>query len=105
MKSAKAIVAVTLAAAAFLACDESPVEQNGDAQLTLSPDSVVVGVYESSPLTATVRDGSGAIQYVSPQYVSRDQSVADRECQRRDQRRGGRLDVCRRYALGPPGRA
>jgi hypothetical protein len=74
--TAKAIVAVTLAAAAFLACDKSPVEQDGDPQLTLFPDSVVVGVYESSPLIATVRDASGAIQYVSLQYVSRDQSVA-----------------------------
>ena len=61
-ESAKAIVAVTLPAAAFLACDENPVEQNGAPQLTLSPDSVVVGVYESSPLVATVRDAGGAIQ-------------------------------------------
>ena len=76
MKSAKPIVAVTLAAAAVLACDGNPVERNGDSRLTLSPDSVVVGVYQSSPLTATVRDASGEIQYVSPQYVSRDQSVA-----------------------------
>ena len=71
MKPAKAIVAVTLAAAAVLACDKDPVESNGDAQLTLSPDSVVVGVYESSALTATVRSASGAIR-----YASRDQSVA-----------------------------
>ena len=71
MKSAKAIVAVTLAAAAVLACDKNPVEQNSDPQLTLSPDSVVVGVYESSALTATVRNASGAAR-----YVSRDQSVA-----------------------------
>ncbi|HEX8212482.1 MAG TPA: acetylxylan esterase [Longimicrobium sp.] len=71
MKPAKAIVAVTLAAAAFLACGDNPVEQAGDPQLTLSPDSVVVGVYESSALNATVRNAGGAIQ-----YVSRDQSVA-----------------------------
>jgi dienelactone hydrolase len=76
MESVKPIVAVTLAAAAVLACGKSPVEQNGDPRLTLSPDSVVVGVYESSPLTATVRDAGGAIQYVSPRYVSRDESVA-----------------------------
>jgi len=76
MESAKTIVAATLAAAAVLACDKSPVERNGDPQLTLSPDSVVVGVYESSPLTATVRDASGAIPYVSLRYVSRDESVA-----------------------------
>ena len=71
MTSAKAIVAVTLAAAAVLACDKNPVEQNGDSQLTLSPGSVVVGVAESSPLIATVRDASEAIQ-----HVSRDRSVA-----------------------------
>ena len=76
MKSVEAIVAVTLAAAASLACDKGPVESNGDPQLTLSPDSVVVGVYESAPLTATVRDAGGTVQYVSLQYVSRDQSVA-----------------------------
>lgn len=76
MRSVKTIVAVTLAAAAALACDRNPVERNGDPQLTLSPDSVVVGVYQSSPLTATVRDANGAIQHVSPQYVSRDESVA-----------------------------
>ena len=69
--TARAIVAVTLAAAACLACDRNPVEQNGGPRLTLSPDSVVVGVFESSPLVATVRDASGAIQ-----YVSRDQGVA-----------------------------
>jgi uncharacterized protein len=72
----RAIVAVTLAAAAFLACGENPVERSGDPQLTLSPDSVVVGVFESSPLIATVRDAGGAIQHVALQYVSRDQSVA-----------------------------
>jgi len=71
MRAAKAIVAVTVAAAAFLGCDGNPVEQDGDPQLTLSPDSVVVGVFESSPLTATVRNGDGAIE-----YVSRDRSVA-----------------------------
>ncbi len=60
MKPAKAIAAVTLAAAAFLACDRNPVEHNGDPRLTLSPDSVVVGVFESSPLIATVRNASGA---------------------------------------------
>ncbi len=74
--TAKAIVAATLAAAAVLACDESPVERNGDPTLTLSPDSVVVGVYESSPLIATVRDAGGGTRYVALQYVSRDPGVA-----------------------------
>jgi dienelactone hydrolase len=76
MRSAKAVVAVTLAAAAFTACDESPVEQHGGAQLTLSADSVVVGVAESSPLVATVRDAGGTIQHAALQYVSRDPGVA-----------------------------
>ena len=76
MQSGKAIVAVTLAAAACLACDGDPVGQDSAPRLTLSPDSVVVGVAQSSPLIATVRDAGGAIQYVSLQYVSRDQSVA-----------------------------
>lgn len=76
MKPAKAIVAVTSAAAAVLACDRNPVERSADSQLTLSPDSVVVGVYGSLPLTATVRDAGGAIQHVSVRYVSRDESVA-----------------------------
>ncbi|HEX8673499.1 MAG TPA: Ig-like domain-containing protein, partial [Longimicrobium sp.] len=65
MKSAKSIAAMTLASAAFLACDGNPVEQDGDPRLTLSADSVVVGVYESSPLTATVRNASGSVLYVS----------------------------------------
>src|SRR5688572_13730902 len=76
MKSARAVVALTLAAVACLACDTNPVEQNGDPRLTLSPDSVVVGVAESSPLIATVRNASGAIQYVALKFVSRDPSVA-----------------------------
>jgi dienelactone hydrolase len=71
MRSVKAVVAVTVAGAAFLACDNGPVERSSDPQLTLSPDSVVVGVFASSPLIATVRDASGPIQ-----YVSRDQRVA-----------------------------
>ena len=37
--TAKAIVAMTLAAAAGLACAAGPVEQNGEPQVTLSPDS------------------------------------------------------------------
>lgn len=76
MKSVKAIAAVMLGAATFVACDKNPIEQAGHSQLTLSPDSVVVGVYQSSPLTATVRDASGAIQHVSLQFVSRDPGVA-----------------------------
>jgi dienelactone hydrolase len=76
MQSAKAIVAATMAAATVVACDKNPVEQNGGSRLTLSGDSVVVGVYESSPLVATVRDAEGAIQHVPLRYVSRDPGVA-----------------------------
>jgi N-acyl-D-amino-acid deacylase len=78
MKSVKAMVGVTLAAAAFLACDKSPLEQSSASQVTLSADSVVVSVFTSvAPLTVTVRDGKGAIQYgVSLTYVSRAPSVA-----------------------------
>jgi uncharacterized protein len=76
MKRPAASMAGLLAAVSFAACDKGPVDQNGDPQLTLSPDSVVVGVYESYPLVATVRDADGMIQYGSLQYVSRDQSVA-----------------------------
>jgi uncharacterized protein len=77
MKRARALMTGSLAAASFVACGENPVERSGDPQLTLSADSVVVGVAESSsPLAVTVRDASGAVQYVALQYVSRDQSVA-----------------------------
>ncbi|MES2521279.1 MAG: dienelactone hydrolase family protein [Gemmatimonadota bacterium] len=77
MISLKAIAATMLAAAAFVACNTSPVEQSIDTQLTVSPDSVVVGVYESSPLTATVRDANGTLQQgLALQYISRDPSVA-----------------------------
>jgi dienelactone hydrolase len=75
---ARAIVGPAVAAAACLAClacEGNPVERSGGPQLTLSPDSVVVGLYESSPLTATVRDGGGAVQYGVLQYASRDQTV------------------------------
>jgi uncharacterized protein len=76
--SATALVTVAFAATALLACGDTPVEQSGDPQVTLSPDSVVVGVYSfSAPLTATVRNGSGTIQTNVPLlYSSRDQSVA-----------------------------
>src|SRR5688572_1535648 len=74
----KALLTGLLAAASFLACDKSPVEQNsGDPQLTLLDDSVVVGQYQSTfPLAVTVRNGSGAVEYAAIRYMSRDQSVA-----------------------------
>jgi dienelactone hydrolase len=76
MKRATASMAGSLVAASFVACDKGPVDQNADPRLTLSPDSLVVGIYESAPLAATVRDADGAMQDVALQYVSRDQSVA-----------------------------
>jgi CubicO group peptidase (beta-lactamase class C family) len=78
VQSVKAITAVTLAAAAFLACDKGPVEQNDVSQLTISADSVVVAAFTSAaPLTVTIRDGHGTALYdVALKFVSRDQSVA-----------------------------
>jgi uncharacterized protein len=73
----KASITGWLVAVSLVACDNSPVEQNSDPQVTISPDSVVVGLYQSSaPLAVTVRNASGEIAYVPLQYVSRDQSVA-----------------------------
>ena len=71
MKSLKTIVAVTSAAAAFLACGKNPVAQSGDPQLTLSADSVTVDVGASASVTATVLNTGGPAQ-----YVSRDPGVA-----------------------------
>ncbi|MDF1502946.1 alpha/beta fold hydrolase [Roseisolibacter sp. H3M3-2] len=70
------IAALTLAAGACLACGGDPVGQGEAPRLTLSPDSLVVGVAESSPLVATVTNAGGAVQYVPLQYVSRDPKVA-----------------------------
>ena len=70
MKRANAFL-TGLLAAAFLACDDAPVEPTGNPQLILSVDSVVVGVGDASLLSATVLNATG-----TPQYVSRDQSVA-----------------------------
>jgi dienelactone hydrolase len=77
MKLAKALMTGLLVAASIVACDENPVEQNrglqnGDAQLTLSTDSVVVSVGDGSLLTATISGNASG----PTQYISRDQSVA-----------------------------
>ena len=74
----KALTTAVLVAASFVACDENPVEQSNDPQLTLTADSVVVEVFTAAPpLAVTVRNGNGAIQYdASLNYVSRDLSVA-----------------------------
>ncbi len=77
MKRAKTLTTGLVLAASFAACDKDPVaQQNNDSHLTLSPDSVVVRVTQSSPLTVTVLNASGMVQHVPVTYVSRDQSVA-----------------------------
>src|SRR5688500_18530524 len=78
MKRAKALMTGLLFGVALVACDQDPVaeQQNDDSQLTLTPDSVVVRLSQSSPLNVTVRDGSGAIQNVPVSFASRDLSVA-----------------------------
>lgn len=71
MKGVRALVPVSLAAAALLACGDNPVEQNGDPQLTLSADSVTLDVGTAASVTATVRNA------VEPaHFVPRDQIVA-----------------------------
>ena len=70
MKKGIALVPVLLAAAAFVACGENPAEQNGP-RLTLSSDSVILGVGFSAQVTATVGNTSEPAQ-----FVSRDQGVA-----------------------------
>ena len=74
--AARSIVVATLAAAALVACSRNPVERSGEPQLTLSPDSVVVSVFTSSALSATVRDAGGAMPSAGLHYVSRDHGVA-----------------------------
>ena len=71
MKSLKAIVSVTSAAAALLACDKNPVDRSGGPQLTLSADSVTVDVGASASVAATVLNTTAPAQ-----YVSRDPGVA-----------------------------
>jgi uncharacterized protein len=60
-----------MVAGLLLACDKNPVEPTGDPPLTISPESVVVGVGDGSLLSVTIRDASGPVQ-----YASRNQSVA-----------------------------
>jgi uncharacterized protein len=71
MKSATARVAVILAASAFVACGENPVERKGDPRLSLDADSVAVNVGASALVIATLSNTSEPAQ-----FVSRDQSVA-----------------------------
>jgi predicted ThiF/HesA family dinucleotide-utilizing enzyme len=71
MKLAKASMTGLLVAAAFVACSDSPVEQTPTPYITLSADSVTVGVFDSSTITAAIFNIVGQTQ-----YVSRDQSVA-----------------------------
>jgi N-acyl-D-amino-acid deacylase len=74
----KALTTGLVLAASFVACDKDPVsEQDNASQLTLSPDSVVVRLSQSSTLNVAVRNASGALQqYVPITYISRDPGVA-----------------------------
>ena len=78
MKRATILMTGWLLAALLVACDKDPVGEqvNNPSQLTISADSVVVRVTESTPLTVTVRNSTGTIQQVPVTYVSRNQSVA-----------------------------
>ena len=78
MKRATEFLTALLVAGSFLACDKDPVgEQDNASQLTLSPDSVVVRLSQSSTLNVAVRNASGVIQqYVPITYVSRDPGIA-----------------------------
>jgi N-acetylneuraminic acid mutarotase len=70
MKRAIALSAVSMAAAASLACGKGPVERN-DPRLTLSADSVTVDVGASASVTATVLNTGEPAH-----FVSRDPGVA-----------------------------
>ncbi|CAA9336438.1 MAG: hypothetical protein AVDCRST_MAG89-2407, partial [uncultured Gemmatimonadetes bacterium] len=71
MKRAIARVAVLVTAAGLLGCGKSPVERRDEPQLTISADSVTVGVGASASVAATVLNNSEPAQ-----FVSRDPSVA-----------------------------
>jgi uncharacterized protein len=62
---------VSLAAAAIVACGDSPAEQTADPQLTLSRDSIILDVGVSASVAATTSNTSEQVQ-----FISRDQSVA-----------------------------
>jgi len=71
MKLAGTLMTAALVAGSFVACDNGSVEPKIDPPLTLSLDSVVVVAGDGSLISATIRNASGPVQ-----YVSRDQSVA-----------------------------
>jgi dienelactone hydrolase len=73
--SARAIVAVTLSAAACLACGKDAVEPNSDShdgpQLSIFADSVAVDIFTTAQVSAAVFKTADA-----PQWASRDQNIA-----------------------------
>ncbi|HEX8452264.1 MAG TPA: kelch repeat-containing protein [Longimicrobium sp.] len=71
MRRAIAWVAVSVSAAALLACGKDPVAKGGDPKLALSLDSVTVDLGTSASVAATVVNTSGTAQ-----FVSRDPGVA-----------------------------
>src|SRR5687768_10400947 len=77
MKRAKNLATGLLLEASFVACDKDPVgQQINELQLTLSSDSVAVRVSETSAINVTIRNASGAIEYATVKFVSRNPSVA-----------------------------
>ena len=70
MKYTKGLIAIALSAPTF-ACSDGPTPPPGDALLTLSPDSVVIGVGDAALLSAMVLNASGQVQ-----YLSRDPKIA-----------------------------
>ena len=71
MKRVTAIVAGTLVVAALLACDKDPVGANVDAQIAIAAESLTVNMFTSASAFAMVSN-----TFDTPQYASRDQTVA-----------------------------
>jgi N-acetylneuraminic acid mutarotase len=65
MKRVTALAALSLSAAASLACGGDPAGRAAEPQLTLSADSVVVNVGASASVTATVVNADEQAQFVS----------------------------------------
>ena len=71
MKRAIALTTRLLVAAAFLACDNGPVDPNSTPRLTIEADSVAVDLFTSASVMAAVFNATE-----TPQFVSRDEKVA-----------------------------
>jgi len=71
MKRVTPLMTGLLAAAAFLACDNGPVDPNDDPRIAIEAESVAVNLFTSASVMAAVFSITEA-----PQFVSRDQNVA-----------------------------